>query len=49
MGRHVPFHLLSDIYDEKHLNPVKTTISMRQPIIQHAKTIDRVIMQGLRI
>lgn len=49
MGRHVSFHLLSDTYDEKHLNAIKFTVSMRQPIIQHAKVNDRLIMQGLSI
>lgn len=49
MGRHVPSPLLSDTYDEKHLNPIKSTVSMRQPIIQHAKAIDRLIIQDLSI
>lgn len=49
MGRHVPVHLLSDTYDEKYLNFVNSTVSMRQPIILHAKAIDRLIVQGLNI
>lgn len=49
MGRHVPVHLLSDTYDEKYLNFINSTVSMRQPIILHAKAIDRLIVQGLNI
>lgn len=40
VGRHVPVHLLSDTYDEKYFNSIKSTVSVRQPIIQHAKAID---------
>lgn len=49
MGRSVPVYLLSDTYDEKYLNSIKSTSSVRQPIIQHVKAIDRLIMQGLNI
>lgn len=49
MGRYVPVHLLSDVHHEKYLNSIKSTVSLRQPIIHHAKAIDRLIMQHLSI
>lgn len=39
IGRHVLVHLLPDTDDEKYLNSIKSTVSVREPIILHAKQL----------